>query len=432
MIALAGMGRGFHLAQQRIHLFGIQPPSGAHAHVAGQGAGNFFQPFLERQGIAGFSNLVGEIAHQTLHVQLAQHGGDLAHHHGIGSEGFDHQAQLGQLGGAGADAGDFRRVHIHHFGDQQRLAMDAAIGQRLLHALIDQPLMGGMLVDDDDAVSGLGHDIGFVQLRPGHAQRCIGHRLKGRVFHPYRHRHGTGHVGCRRFAHAAAGKDVGRAEGRRRLSLERRQRRGRHGGGGALAAGLDGVLQRPYDQSAHQPGITKAHFGLGRVHIHIHEGGIAVQEQRQRRMAVARQKIGIGAAHRPHQQLVAHRAAIDEQELHRGIGAVVGGQPGIAGQRNAFTSRFDAGGIVAEVAAHDAGQARQPSVHQIGLGGQVQRPASVQCQGKADIRPRHCQPFHDVDDGQVFGAGGFEEFQPGRGGIEQLAHLGAGAVLARA
>jgi len=129
------------------------------------------------------------------------------------------------------------------------------------------------------------------------------------------------------------------------------------------------MLQSANNQPPHQAGVAKTHFGLGGMDIDVHETGIAVQEQRQRRMAVARQEIGIGAAHRPHQQLVAHRAAIDEQELHRGIGAIVGGQPGIAREADAFAHRFHPRGIVAEIAAHDLGQARQPSVHQVGLAG---------------------------------------------------------------
>src|SRR5581483_8257111 len=44
---------------------------------------------------------------------------------------------------------------------------------------------------------------------------------------------------------------------------------------------------------------------------------------------------------------------------------------------------------------------------------------------------RHGQPLDHVGDGQFFRARRFEEFQPRRRGIEQLAHFGAGAMLAR-
>jgi len=50
--------------------------------------------------------------------------------------------------------------------------------------------MRGMLVHDHNAVFGLGHDIGFMQLRPGDAELVIrraGHGLLGRLFHPHRH-----------------------------------------------------------------------------------------------------------------------------------------------------------------------------------------------------------------------------------------------------
>ncbi len=42
MDALAGMGRGFHIAQQHVHFFCPQAPSGAHRTVAGHPRGDFF------------------------------------------------------------------------------------------------------------------------------------------------------------------------------------------------------------------------------------------------------------------------------------------------------------------------------------------------------------------------------------------------------
>ena len=40
-----------------------------------------------------------------------------------------------------------------------------------LQAFVDQPLMGGVLVDDDDAGRRLGDDVVFMHLRAGGAQR---------------------------------------------------------------------------------------------------------------------------------------------------------------------------------------------------------------------------------------------------------------------
>ena len=47
MVALAGVGRRLHLAQQRVHLLGVQPPPGAHRAVARQGAADLLQALLD-------------------------------------------------------------------------------------------------------------------------------------------------------------------------------------------------------------------------------------------------------------------------------------------------------------------------------------------------------------------------------------------------
>ncbi len=62
VVALAGMGRGLHLAQQGIHLGEVEAPAGAHAAVAGERAADLLQPLLEAEGRAEFGDLVGEIA----------------------------------------------------------------------------------------------------------------------------------------------------------------------------------------------------------------------------------------------------------------------------------------------------------------------------------------------------------------------------------
>ena len=63
----------------------------------------------------------------------------------------------------------------HHFGQQQGLALDCVSRQGGLHAFMDQAFMGGVLVDDDQPVGGLGDDIGVVQLRPRRAQGIVAH-----------------------------------------------------------------------------------------------------------------------------------------------------------------------------------------------------------------------------------------------------------------
>ena len=89
------------------------------------------------------------------------------------------------------------------------------------------------------------------------------------------------------------------------------------------------------------------------MHIDIDKGGIAFEEQRPSGVAVTGEEIGIGAAHRPHQQFVAHRAAVDEQKLHLRVGAIVGGKPGITGHAQGFARDVDGLCILGKFAAHD-------------------------------------------------------------------------------
>ena len=62
--------------------------------------------------------------------------------------------------------------------------------------------MGGVLVDDDDAVLGLGDDVGRVELGPGGAQGIVGLRLGGRV------RRGLGAAGAGRLGEVREGRMV--------------------------------------------------------------------------------------------------------------------------------------------------------------------------------------------------------------------------------
>ena len=47
VVALAGIGHLFHLAQQRVHLLGLEPAPGAHRAVAGHGGGDVQQAALQ-------------------------------------------------------------------------------------------------------------------------------------------------------------------------------------------------------------------------------------------------------------------------------------------------------------------------------------------------------------------------------------------------
>ena len=102
---------------------------------------------------------------------------------------------------------------------------------------------------------------------------------------------------------------------------KRRDGRAAASGGCARAFARERRFQRMHQQRAHQPGIAKTHFGLGRMHIHVELAWIERDEQRHQRMTIARQIVGIGGAHSAEQKLVAHRAIVDEKILAKRIGA---------------------------------------------------------------------------------------------------------------
>src|SRR5262249_19280681 len=92
VVALAGIGRCFHLAQQRVHLLRLELAAGAHRAVARHGGGDMQEPALERQGLVPFGHVVGEIAHQRGGVDLAEQRRRLGHRHGARAARLDHHA----------------------------------------------------------------------------------------------------------------------------------------------------------------------------------------------------------------------------------------------------------------------------------------------------------------------------------------------------
>jgi hypothetical protein len=170
------------------------------------------------------------------------------------------------------------------------------------------------------------------------------------------------------------------------------------------------------------------------MHIDVDLAGIERDEQRDDRLAVARQIIGIGGAHRAEHELVAHRTAVDEQILAERIGAAERRQ-----RRKAFDHEpvdaaapaADLDRIGAELRAEHVGKAREPPDRARHRRGPGQRHAILAREGESNVGTAHGETSHDVAQCLAFGAIGFEKFQSRRGGIEQVAHLDPGALAER-
>ena len=181
-------------------------------------------------------------------------------------------------------------------GDEQDLPLRRRSVALPLHPLVDDALMRGVLVDDDDAVAGLRDDVGVVQLRARRAQRRGGSALAGG--RPARARGGRRKTGEARLAPARRSRSGGAAgEARQSQAAAARPAR-RHAGARnaasvaappVVAARCERRLQRladgADDEAAHQAAVAKAHFGFRRMHVDVDLARVAVEEQRDDRRA---------------------------------------------------------------------------------------------------------------------------------------------------
>ncbi|ODN71605.1 hypothetical protein A6302_01026 [Methylobrevis pamukkalensis] len=183
-----------------------------------------------------------------------------------------------------------------------------------------------------------------------------------------------------------------------------------------------GGPQRADQKPPHEGGIAEAHVGLGRVDVDVHLVRVERQEQGDGRIAVGRHHVGIAGPYGAEQRLVAHRPAVDEQELGQRIGLVIGAEAGKAGKRHALAQRVEGKGIRHEVGAHHVGDAPAAGVL-AGVGGQVQGRAVGAGQGEAHLRRGEGEPLDHVGDRRGLGAVGLEELEARGRCKEQVANL---------
>src|SRR5207302_1923206 len=86
-------------------------------------------------------------------------GRDLADDDRAVAEGLKHQSGTGKEIGSAGQPLDRSAIEVDHCGDEQGLGRDATPFKLALHPLIDEALMSGMLVDDDDAIAGLRQNV---------------------------------------------------------------------------------------------------------------------------------------------------------------------------------------------------------------------------------------------------------------------------------
>ena len=248
--------------------------------------------------------------------------------------------RVDQRRGVGIEIDDQRR--------QQHLPLDPALLALKLEPLIDDALMRRVLVDDDDAVSGLGDDVVLVHLRPRRAKRSGEVALAWpRPPAPARR------ARLRRSSLARARRAAAPRARRASPSGENRTLRGTFAGDAWRGSSPSRRWSRR-DASASfrrcliAPTIRPRMAAASRKRTSALAGWTLTSTSSARiRRTKPRPRAGRGAGNRDTrperagERLVAHRATVDEQELLRGVRSAVGRQAHPAGEPSAVAPRVE-------------------------------------------------------------------------------------------
>ncbi len=139
-------------------------------------------------------------------------------------------------------------------------------------------------------------------------------------------------------------------------------------------------------------------------------------------MALAVQHVGIGLAHRVHQQAVAHEAAVDVEILAIGAGPARGGQAEQSMQAVAFVAAPEHLVGIAKVGAEPGERPRLPVASRPLLGA-----AAVDDECEADPRVGDRDAAKRVDAMGRFGGRALEELAPRRRVRIEVGHFDDGA-----
>ena len=171
MVADLGARRPLHLAQKRVHLLGPQAPAGADRAVAGHGGEHMIELALESGGGSPFLEAVDEIREQLAKLPRSERRRRFANGDRAGTERLDDEPELLEELRLLEELGAIGRVEVDDFGRQHDLPFDAARRSFALQPLVDEALMRGMLIDDDETVARLRDDVILMELGARRAER---------------------------------------------------------------------------------------------------------------------------------------------------------------------------------------------------------------------------------------------------------------------
>ena len=171
MIADLGARRFLHLAQKRVHLLGPQAPAGADRTVAGHGGEHMIELALERGGGSPFLEAVDEVRDQLTKLPRGRAPWRFANGDRAGTEGLDERPSSSRSFACSRSLAQSEGSRSTISGVSMICRSTPRVDLFPLQPLVDEALMGGMLIDDDETVSRLRDDVILMQLGARSAKR---------------------------------------------------------------------------------------------------------------------------------------------------------------------------------------------------------------------------------------------------------------------
>ena len=132
--------------------------------MAGEGAEPRVEPSGEALRAVLGGEIGGEVADEAVEIAAGEERRRLAHEDRARAEGLDDEPEGGEFLRMGRKERRGAGIEVDDHGMEQDLALDPAPLPVALQGLVDDPLVGRVLVDEDEAVRRLGDDIGLVEL----------------------------------------------------------------------------------------------------------------------------------------------------------------------------------------------------------------------------------------------------------------------------
>ena len=180
---------------------------------------------------------------------------------------------------------------------------------------------------------------------------------------------------------------------------------------------------RLIEQVENPPFLRELHFRFRRVHVDIHGPGTDLQVNHTGRIAARQQRVSVSLFQRRLQKIRADKASVDKEKLRATVPSACCRRGNEPLQAKPLVRAADRQQCGADLPA----QQRVAYGVQISVAGGEEFFLSVPQEAHRDLRSPQRAAQTRLDTGRSLASVGFQEFQPGRGVVEQIPDADAGA-----